>query len=169
MSRLEVAKVWYDRQIVRLTAVDTWVRAGKKLPAEETLPAVVAEYTPLAKKLAFEKLKAEREDIQRVALIRLFAGFEADFRQAFATALVRHRKELDVEQVRDALPQSIDLVTNLARSFEPRFTGEDKGWLDGLRGFRNKLMHQGFEEMEVPTRYEPVQVYTKLRGILTVF
>jgi hypothetical protein len=169
VSRLEAAKGWYDQQVARLSAIDSWVHAGRKSPEEGALRRLVDECVRLSKADAFGKLKAERGDVQRVALIRLFAGFEADFRLTFAAFLVRPHRGLDVEDVRSALPPSMEHVAFLAQSLEPRFAKSDKNWLDGFRGFRNELMHYGFAEKEVPPKYEPTQAHAKLRAILASF
>lgn len=167
MSRLRAAKDWYDQQLAWLDAVDSWIRAGKKQPEDTSLRDVMMEYASLKDRDARERLRVRREDAQRMALIRLFAGFEADFKRIFVTFLV-HRHEGSIPgNVRDALPKSIAVMLVIARSLEPRFSGSDKGWVDGLQGFRNDIMHGGFENL--PVKYDPSEAYEKLDAILKLF
>src|SRR5687768_12124481 len=56
------------------------VRTPLQPPDGPSLRGAVSEYAALKNKEARDELNAEREDVQRVALIRLFAGVEADFR-----------------------------------------------------------------------------------------
>jgi hypothetical protein len=170
VNRLDAALSWYEANISSLEAIQKWLRAGKP-SGDVTLLALVGDYQHLSRQQALTRLKQQREDTQRMALVRLFSGFEADFRDAFAHRLKASCDALDPEssharlhpEIAVALPESIDVQLRLHRALEPRFSGSDKGWLDGLRGWRNSLLHHGFEE---PVRHDPSDVHQKLASIL---
>jgi hypothetical protein len=168
VSRLEAAKVWYEGRLQSLTVIDEWMRER---------PVVTAVLRPLVqdfqdKKQGRERFKREREDLKRVALIRIFSGFEADFRERFPTWLKTKLDTLHPAQsverkadtIRAALPDSIESCLGLFRALEPRFSGSDKGWLDTLRAFRNSVVHGGFPDIDV--KEDPQQAYEQLRRIL---
>src|SRR3954469_23789397 len=83
MSRLEAAKEWYESRLQSLAVIDDWMRERPVVPA--VLQPLVQDFCD--RKQGRERFKREREDLKRVALIRIFSGFEADFRERFSTWL----------------------------------------------------------------------------------
>lgn len=168
MSRLDAAKAWYEGRVQSLAVIDEWMRERPVVPA--VLRPLVQDYQD--RKQGRERFRREREDLKRLALIRIFSGFEADFRERFPTWLKTKLDTLSPAQsverkasvIRDALPDSIEACLSLFRALEPRFSGSDKGWLDTLRAFRNSVMHGGFPDLDV--KEDPEQAYEQLRRIL---
>lgn len=168
MSRLEEARTWYEDRRQALAVIDEWMRERPAVPA--VLRPLVQEYQD--KKQGRERFKREREDLKRVALVRIFSGFEADFRERFPTWLKSKLDTLHPSQsgerradaIRAALPDSIELSLGLFRALEPRFSGSEKGWLDALRAFRNSVLHGGFPDVDV--KEDPEQAYEHLQRIL---
>jgi hypothetical protein len=168
VSRLEAAKEWYEAQQQALAAIDEWMRGRPDVP--RVLMPLVKDYYD--KKAGRERFKQERAELNRIALVRLFAGFEADFRARFSVWL---KIKLDtvhpdpsaqrtLEGIASALPDSIESCLILFRSFEPRFHGSQKLWLDKLRKYRNEVMHGGFAEIE--SNEDPISAYESLKRIL---
>lgn len=155
MSRLDDALAWYGARLAALTAIHTWIREGR--PDAPQVAPFLAGYVRLSKGDALKELAHEREDLQRMALIRLFSAFEADFRVALAAHLKRACDALspggtsprNAGIIEAALPDSVELSLALYRALEPSFSGSDKGHLDKLRGFRNDLLHGGFDDLIV--------------------
>jgi hypothetical protein len=83
----------------------------------------------------------------------------------FGAFLQRHIPSADIRS--NALPAAIELVLLLAHGLEPRFSASQKGWLDGLRGVRNDIVHGGF--IAGPGRYDPADVHEQLVAILAAF
>jgi hypothetical protein len=168
MSRLEAAKEWYESRLQSLAVIDDWMRERPVVPA--VLQPLVQDFRD--RKQGRERFKREREDLKRVALIRIFSGFEADFRERFPTWLKTkfdalhpaQSAERKAEAIRAALPDSIKSCLGLFRAFEPRFSGSEDGWLKTLREFRNDVVHGGFADLDV--KEDPVQAYEHLRRIL---
>ncbi|XYH98879.1 hypothetical protein ACMHYB_03700 [Sorangium sp. So ce1128] len=168
MNRLEAAKAWYESRLQSLTVIDEWMRERPGVPA--VIRPLVQDFQD--RKQGRERFKKEREDLKRVALIRIFSGFEADFRERFPTWLKAKLDAVDPAQsaerksevIRSALPDSIESCLSLFRALEPRFSGSDKGWIDTLRAFRNSVVHGGFPDIDV--KEDPVQAYEQLRRIL---
>jgi hypothetical protein len=169
MNRLDAAREWYRVQDRRLLAIDNWMR--ERPPVPKQLNALIAPYYD--KKLGRELLKRERIEIERMALVRLFADFEAAFRDSFALWL---KTKIDIAcpdprglrtaiGIHNVLPDSIDACLNMFRSLEPKFLGSEKNWLDKLRAFRNDVMHGGFAEVD-PVG-DPVEAYENLTRILS--
>jgi hypothetical protein len=182
-----------------LGAIHEWIQTGKRDPHESAparpegsvLAAGVQEravdvvvlnkalrplldgYWRLPKKQAIEKFKEEREDVRRIALIRLFSGFEADFQRCFAQQLKSAWDTLDPagtpnrrgEGILEVLPNSIEVCLRLFQKLEPRFSGSEKDWLDRFRGWRNDVIHGGFIE---PVKDDPDNVYHRLKRILSL-
>lgn len=168
MSRLGAAKDWYEARQQTLLAIEDWMRDRPDVP--KVLTPIVRDFYD--KKLGRDQIKRERAELKRLALVRLFAGFEADFRTQFCLWL---KSKLDkahpdpsgmrtAEGIAKALPDSIEACLTLFRSLEPQFHGSEKNWLDKLRAYRNDVMHGGFAEIE-PAE-EPMQAYESLKRIL---
>lgn len=168
MSRLEAAKEWYEARLGALMAIEDWMRDRPDVP--KVLQPVVKDFYD--KKLGREQIKRERAELKRLALVRLFAGFEADFRERLCMWLVAKLNIAhpdpsglrSAQGISTALPDSIESCVTLFRSLEPRFQGSDKNWLDKLRAYRNDLMHSGFPDIE-PAE-EPMRAYESLKRIL---
>lgn len=168
MSRLDEAMAWYESRRQVLRVIDEWMRDRPVVPS--VLLPFVQEFQD--KKHGRERFKREREDVKRLALIRIFSGFEADFRERFPVWLKTKLDTLHPSQsgdrrtdaIRSALPDSIELCLGLFRALEPRFSGSEKGWLDALRSFRNSVLHGGFQDIEV--REDPEQAHQQLQRIL---
>jgi hypothetical protein len=168
VSRLESAKAWYESRLQSLTVIDEWMRERPVVPA--VLRPLVQDFHD--KKQGRERFKREREDLKRVALIRIFSGFEADFRERFPAWLKTKLDALHPAQsterkadvIRAALPDSIESCLSLFRALDPRFSCSDKGWLDTLRAFRNSVVHGGFPDIDV--KEDPIQAYEQLGRIL---
>jgi hypothetical protein len=148
-------------------------RTGDLSEINKHLRPLLAPYAALSKKAAIEKLGGERDEIQRMALIRLFSVFEAAFQRGFATKMksawdasdptyAEQRREEDILKV---LPNSIELCLQLFQSLQPRFSPADKGWLDRFRGWRNDVIHEGFVK-EVEDDFE--DTYARLRRIIAL-
>jgi hypothetical protein len=80
MTRLLKAKEWFDGQLARLQHIQQLSEDHDQQPH---LRGLLADLLPLKKGERKLRLKEEREDLYRVALMRLFAAFEADFRESF--------------------------------------------------------------------------------------
>lgn len=168
MSRLDEAKRWYESQRATLEAIHEWMRTRPEVP--KPLQPLLRDYYD--KKKGPEHFKVVREDLQRTALIRLFSGFEVDFRSAFsgwlkssldrvhsAHALLRLEPAIG-----KALPESVRACMDLFRALEPRLSASDVGWFHALRDYRNIVMHQGFPD--APAKEDPLQAHANLRRIL---
>jgi hypothetical protein len=175
MARLKAIHAWIDRGRPEFYAAE---QGGERARAageiNKVLRPLLDRYTGLSKKDAIESFKLEREEIRRIALVRLFSGFEADFQREFARWLkaafdtvdeeyATKRSEADIHRV---LPNSLELCLLLFQQLQPRLSGSEKGWLDGLRGWRNEVMHGGFLR---PVEHDVEDVYQRLGSILRLF
>ncbi len=169
MSRLAAAKEWYEARQQGLVCIEDWMRDRQDVP--RALAPLVRDFYD--KKLGREQIKRERAELKRLALVRLFAGFEADFRSQFSLWM---KLKLDVahpdpsgirtqDGIARALPDSIEACLLMFRSYEPKFHGSEKNWLDKLRAYRNDVMHGGFAEID-PVE-EPLDAYENLKRILS--
>jgi hypothetical protein len=169
LSELDEAKRWYECQRDELGAIHEWMRTRPEVP--KPLLPLVRDY--FDKKQGPERFKAKRQDLQRIALIRLFSGFETDFKAAFSAWLKASldrahaangalRKELTIDE---ALPESIKARMDIFRALEPRLSTPDFNWFTGLREYRNNVIHRGFSE--VP-KEDPLMAHATLRRILGI-
>ncbi|KYF74727.1 hypothetical protein BE17_15245 [Sorangium cellulosum] len=72
----------------------------------------------------------------------------------------------DEQQILLVLPSSIELCLLLFQQLQPRFSGSDKGWLDGLRGWRNDVIHDGFAKAVVHDVDEAHKNLSRILGLL---
>ena len=157
MSYLDAAVAWHKSEKARLRAIDDWIRAGMDIT--NPLKPFVAPYASndgpagARKKFALDRLREAIEDEERIALLRIFAAFEADFRMTLHQML--HRACARLRPTSGALPPGQDDLKHLptmqhcmplASGFEPSFSSSDRNALEKLRSFRNNVMHQGFRE-----------------------
>lgn len=114
MKRLEKAKAWYDTQLSRLKHIQ---ELSDKHDQQPHLRGLLGDLVRLKKGGERNaKLREEREDLNRVALVGLFAAFEADFNESFSDYIVK-RSGMSNEQVDDTLPDTIS--TRLANVSHP--------------------------------------------------
>lgn len=172
MSELDSAWRWYETQRTRLKAVDDLIRDGRSLIMPE-LEALLRDFTSLPLKARLAKLKAERDDLNRMAFVRLFAGFEADFRVAFAGRLRATRAAQNAnttdsqDAVLHALGESIKFVMGLHATLDPRDLSKSAlGRVSDMRMTRNALVHEGFADRAVD---DPATIYGDLKRVLQPF
>jgi hypothetical protein len=148
---IAAAWAWYLDAMARLGAIDAWIRAGKPDPYEakaadegsagveltalnKALRPFFGAYAQLGKPKALDRYKTEHEDVRRIALVRLFAGFEADFQRSFAKRLKAAWDAIDgaggpkrsEAAVLEVLPNSIELCLALFQRLDPRFSSSER-------------------------------------------
>lgn len=169
MTRLDAALDWYKAKKRYLMAISDCMR--DRPPVSAQLLPLIGAY--LDKTNGREIFRREQADVEREALVRLFAGFEADFRDGYAIWLQRVTEIARpdptpariAETIRATLPDSIEQCLKMFRALEPRFHGSEKNWLDKLRAYRNDVMHSGFAPIE--PKEDPMEAYLKLKRILS--
>jgi hypothetical protein len=178
VSNLDAAIAWHKSEKARLRAIDEWIRAGMQITSP--LKPFVAPYassdgpTEARKKFALDRLREATEDEERVALVRIFAAFEADFRMALAQML--HRACVRLRPANGAVPPLEDDLKHLptmlhcmplAGVFEPSFSASDRNALEKLRAFRNTVMHQGFAEKPADDVDDVATLCTRVVGVFS--
>lgn len=113
MKRLENAKAWYDGQLSRLKHIQQLSEEHDQQPHLRELLGELLKYKKGDRKAL---LKHEREDLYRLALMRLFAGFEADFKDSFLDYLAL-RGGLSRKELEETLPgRHFDLARDVPGS-----------------------------------------------------
>ena len=165
MTRLNAAKIWVDKQLQRLQHIQDLSTTHDQEPH---LRPLLKDLLHLTKGRRKQHLKTEREGLYRVALVRMFSSFEADFREAFLEYL-RHMGGLESEQLKELMQSSMSVSTLLAvfRSLEPeQFSKSHYGEVGRIREERNRLAHGGFAEDLAVTG--PSEVHDALRRLLQI-
>ncbi len=158
MKRLEKAKTWYDAQLSRLKHIQ---ELSDKHDQQPHLRGLLGDLVRLKKGGERNaKFKEEREDLNRVALVGLFAAFEADFKESFIDYIAK-RSRMSNEQVENTLPDTISTWLAMYRILEPQNFAEPS-WKEiiRIRDERNRLAHEGFHQPIAPT--SPEKVYEAL-------
>lgn len=149
-------------------------RTGDPAELNRLLRPLLEPYANLSKKEALKRLKSDHDDLRQTALVRMFSGFEADFQRAFAGWLKATFDKVDPKlaarrdekQILQGLPNSIELCLLLFQQLQPRFEGSAKGWLDGLRRWRNDVIHDGFAKA---VEHDVDEAHQRLSRILELF
>ncbi|MBK8257861.1 MAG: hypothetical protein IPK82_34985 [Polyangiaceae bacterium] len=158
MNRLNSAKAWYDAQLARLKHIQ---ELSEEHDQEAHLRALLGDLLRVKKGERKVRLKEEREDLYRIALMRLFAGFEADFKEGFFEYVAK-RTGMSHRQVADTLPDAVSTWLVMYRVLEPqRFSESLLGQINRIRDERNRLAHGGFHQAIVHT--SPDEAYGALR------
>ena len=156
MIHLEAAIRWYAAEQRRLKAIDRWIHDGSTItnPIKPFVEPYVSNTGSKdeQRKRSLEALRVAVDDFERMALLRVFAAFEADFRATVAgmmrRAIVKLRPSQDAAvgaetAIAEHLP-TMDRCLRFASHLEPRFSESDRNALDNLRLFRNHVVHGGF-------------------------
>lgn len=158
MNQLEKAKEWYDAQLSRLKHIQ---QLSEEHDQETHLRALLGDLLRVKKGDRKVRLKEEREDLYRVALMRLFAGFEADFKEGFFEYIGK-RSGMSHKQVAETLPDAISTWLVMYRVLEPQSFSESLlGQINRIRDERNRLAHGGFHQSLAHT--SPDEAYGALR------
>jgi hypothetical protein len=161
MTRLDKAKAWYDGQLNRLKHIQ---QLGEEHDQQPHLRGLLGDLLPLKKGERKARLKEEREDLYRVALMRLFAAFEADFREGFLT-YIEGRAGFSREELEQTLPDTSSTWLVMYQVLEARaFSKSLLGQINRIRDERNRLAHGGFHQEVVHT--SPDEAYHALRSVL---
>jgi hypothetical protein len=161
MNGLDSAKTWFEGELARLRHVQDLSENHDQQPLLRELLGDLLRLKKGERKLRF---KAEREDLHRLALMRLFAGFESDFRQGFLSYL-RTRSGLSEQELEETLPDAISIWLTIYRVLETRtFPKSLLGQLNRIRDERNRLAHGGFHQNIAHT--SPEDAYEVLRRAL---
>ena len=164
MNRLEQARAWYQGQLSRLKHIQ---QLSEERDQDAHLRDLLGDLLPLKKGERKVKLKEEREDLYRLALMRLFAGFEADFKEHFF-GYIAQRSGMALKQVEGTLPDAISTWLVMYRVLEPqRFSGSSLGQINRIRDERNRLAHGGFHQAFGHT--SPDEAYSALKQPLATF
>jgi len=164
MTRLLKAKEWFDGQLDRLQHIQQLSEDHDQQPH---LRGLLADLLPLKKGERKLRLKEEREDLYRVALMRLFAAFEADFRESFL-AYIESRGGLSRKELEETLPDAISTWLVMYQVLEARtFSRSLLGQINRIRDERNRLAHGGLHQEIAHT--SPDDVYRALHTALQLF
>lgn len=163
MNRLENAKTWYESQLARLKHIQ---QLSEEHDQEVHLRELLGDLLRLRKGDRKARLKQEREDLYRLALMRLFAGFEADFRDAFLL-YAEGRGGVSRKDLEENLPDAISTWLIMYQLLEPKaFPRSLFGQINRIRDERNRLAHGGFHQTIAHT--SPDEAYAALRQPLEV-
>ncbi|KYF66038.1 hypothetical protein BE11_20475 [Sorangium cellulosum] len=158
MNHLDKARAWYDAQLSRLKHIQ---ELSEEHDQETHLRALLGDLLRLRKGERKVRLQQEREDLYRVALMRLFAGFEADFKDGFFE-YIANRSGMSKKQVTETLPDAISTWLVMYRVLEPQSFSESlMGQINRIRDERNRLAHGGFHQEFAHTT--PDEAYGALR------
>lgn len=159
MKRLEKAKTWYDAQRSRLEHIQELSHEHDQQPHLRALLGDLLRLKKGGERNA--KFKEERENLYRIALVGLFAAFEADFREGFIDYIVK-RSGMSNEQVENTLPDTISTWLAMYRILEPQSFSESL-WkqITRIRDERNRLAHEGFHQPITHT--SPEDAYDALK------
>jgi hypothetical protein len=160
---LEDAKAWYDGQLSRLKHIQQLSEEHDQQPHLRELLGDLLQRKKVDRKAL---LKHEREDLYRLALMRLFAGFEADFKDGFLD-YIKLRGGLSRKELQETLPDAISTWLVMYQVLEPQtFSKSLFGQINRIREERNRLAHGGFHQAIAHT--SPEEVYRALRHLLQV-
>lgn len=164
MNRLENAREWYESQLSRLKHIQQLSEEHDQDPKLRDLFGPLLKLKKPDRKI---RLQAERNDLYRMALMRLFAGFEAEFKAHFFEYIAQ-RSGMTRKQVEETLPDAISTWLVMYRVLEPRKLSESLlGRINRIRDERNRLAHSGFHQDFAHT--SPDDVYHALRAPLETF
>jgi hypothetical protein len=163
VKRLEDAKSWYDGQLSRLKHIQ---QLSEEHDQQPHLRELLGDLLKCNKGERKARIKHEREDLYRLALMRLFAGFEADFKDGFLSYIER-RGGLSRKDIEETLPDAISTWLLMYQVLEPQtFSKSLFGQINRIRDERNRLAHGGFHQRIAHT--SPEEAYGALRRLLQV-